>query len=370
MWARLRAMASSNAAGASRRPRAGGLPLIQCWLAAKPLPCCSGRAFLSARSRLQSPSPRRWLGALRRRQLPLRCRLARDHRLQSTACRDRSCAVSSSPIRWLYRPLHPCASGPRDHDPITMNPTRGGIDAEGATSRARSDGACIREQPSSTTSRARRAGAASAGDLGRASTPFLPRPVDLDRRRKVDGRATRVRRLDHAELGGTTPTGARTARPLELIFDIPTLIDTCSRAVTLFPGAVISNRKRRRARHGFFAAELARCGRPLPIEIDGIGAIETGRVRLAPRGQRAMACTIMSKDRGRKGKNRKKTGRRPTGAACNWLVGAAPPDAAGCLRSKHARDPIDLPGAAARIRSSGRCRSRACRGASSRFASV
>ena len=60
-----------------------------------------------------------------------------------------------------------------------------------------------------------------------------------------------------------------------MIFDIPTLIETCSRGITLLPRRRDRHRHAGGRRHGLQAA-AAGCGAGdvVRIEIDGIGAIE------------------------------------------------------------------------------------------------
>ena len=60
-----------------------------------------------------------------------------------------------------------------------------------------------------------------------------------------------------------------------MIFDIPTLIETCSRGITLLPGRRHRHRHAGRRRHGL-QRRRSGCARGdvVRIEIDGIGAIE------------------------------------------------------------------------------------------------
>ncbi len=59
-----------------------------------------------------------------------------------------------------------------------------------------------------------------------------------------------------------------------MIFDIPTLIETCSRGITLLPRRRHRHRHALGRGHGLHAAALAARRRLVRIEIDGIGAIE------------------------------------------------------------------------------------------------
>jgi 2-keto-4-pentenoate hydratase/2-oxohepta-3-ene-1,7-dioic acid hydratase in catechol pathway len=64
------------------------------------------------------------------------------------------------------------------------------------------------------------------------------------------------------------------AQTRDLIFDIPTLIETCSRGLTLHPGDVIATGSPAGVGMGFDPPRWLRPGDVVRIEIDGIGAIE------------------------------------------------------------------------------------------------
>ena len=61
---------------------------------------------------------------------------------------------------------------------------------------------------------------------------------------------------------------------LNMIFDIPTLIETCSRGITLYPGDVIATGSPAGVGMGFDPPKWLHSGDVVRIEIDGIGAIE------------------------------------------------------------------------------------------------
>jgi 2-keto-4-pentenoate hydratase/2-oxohepta-3-ene-1,7-dioic acid hydratase in catechol pathway len=60
----------------------------------------------------------------------------------------------------------------------------------------------------------------------------------------------------------------------DLIFDIPTLIETCSRGITLLPGDIIATGTPAGVGMGFSPPKYLGAGDVVRIEIDGIGAIE------------------------------------------------------------------------------------------------
>ena len=60
----------------------------------------------------------------------------------------------------------------------------------------------------------------------------------------------------------------------DLIFDIPTLIETCSRGITLYPGDVIATGTPAGVGMGMTPPQYLKSGDLVRIEIDGLGAIE------------------------------------------------------------------------------------------------
>jgi 2-keto-4-pentenoate hydratase/2-oxohepta-3-ene-1,7-dioic acid hydratase in catechol pathway len=59
-----------------------------------------------------------------------------------------------------------------------------------------------------------------------------------------------------------------------MIFDLPTLIETCSRGITLHPGDVIATGTPAGVGMGLRPPQWLRHGDVVRVEIDGIGAIE------------------------------------------------------------------------------------------------
>ena len=60
----------------------------------------------------------------------------------------------------------------------------------------------------------------------------------------------------------------------DLIFDIPTLIETCSRGITLYPGDVIATGTPAGVGMGLTPPTFLKTGDVVRIEIDGLGVIE------------------------------------------------------------------------------------------------
>jgi 2-keto-4-pentenoate hydratase/2-oxohepta-3-ene-1,7-dioic acid hydratase in catechol pathway len=84
---------------------------------------------------------------------------------------------------------------------------------------------------------------------------------------ELDGTKTRVRCWVNGEL--------RQDGPVEnMIFDIPTLIETCSRGITLYPGDLIATGTPAGVGMGMKPPRYLKAGDVVRVEIDGLGAIE------------------------------------------------------------------------------------------------
>ncbi|HEU0204887.1 MAG TPA: fumarylacetoacetate hydrolase family protein [Burkholderiaceae bacterium] len=103
--------------------------------------------------------------------------------------------------------------------------------------------------------------------LGKSFDTFCPMGPWLADANDVDGRATRVRCWVNGELRQDAPT-------TDLIFDIPTLIETISRGITLYPGDVIATGTPAGVGMGMNPPQWLRSGDRVRIEIDGIGVLE------------------------------------------------------------------------------------------------
>jgi 2-keto-4-pentenoate hydratase/2-oxohepta-3-ene-1,7-dioic acid hydratase in catechol pathway len=104
-------------------------------------------------------------------------------------------------------------------------------------------------------------------DLGKSFDTFCPMGPWIVTADELDGRATRVRGWVNGEL-------RQEGRTQDLIFDIPTLIETCSRGITLLPGDVIATGTPSGVGMGFDPPRWLRHGDVVRVEVDGIGAIE------------------------------------------------------------------------------------------------
>ena len=109
-------------------------------------------------------------------------------------------------------------------------------------------------------------------DLGKSFDTFCPMGPWIVTADELDGRTTRVR-------GWVTPVGGSVALRQDglvrdLIHDIPTLIETCSRGITLHPGDVIATGTPAGVGMGCKPPQWLMHGDVVRVEIDGIGAIE------------------------------------------------------------------------------------------------
>jgi len=104
-------------------------------------------------------------------------------------------------------------------------------------------------------------------DLGKSFDTFCPMGPCIVSADELDGHDTRVRGWVNGEL-------RQDGRTKDMIFDIPTLIETCSRGITLYPGDVIATGTPSGVGMGFTPQRWLRAGDLVRIEIDGIGAIE------------------------------------------------------------------------------------------------
>jgi 2-keto-4-pentenoate hydratase/2-oxohepta-3-ene-1,7-dioic acid hydratase in catechol pathway len=104
-------------------------------------------------------------------------------------------------------------------------------------------------------------------DLGKSFDTFCPMGPWIVTVDELDGTKTRVRCWVNGELRQDGPTE-------NMIFDIPTLIETCSRGITLYPGDVIATGTPAGVGMGMKPPRYLKAGDVVRVEIDGLGAIE------------------------------------------------------------------------------------------------
>lgn len=103
-------------------------------------------------------------------------------------------------------------------------------------------------------------------DLGKSFDTFCPMGPWIVTADELDGARARLQCWVNGELRQAASTE-------ELIFDIPTLIETCSRGVTLYPGDVIATGTPSGVGMGMAPPRYLQPGDEVRICIDGIGEI-------------------------------------------------------------------------------------------------
>ncbi len=104
-------------------------------------------------------------------------------------------------------------------------------------------------------------------DMGKSFDTFCPMGPWIVTADELDGQHTRVRCWVNGDL-------RQDGRTEDLIFDIPTLIETVSRGITLYPGDVIATGTPAGVGMGLNPPAFLKAGDVVRIEIDGIGQIE------------------------------------------------------------------------------------------------
>jgi 2-keto-4-pentenoate hydratase/2-oxohepta-3-ene-1,7-dioic acid hydratase in catechol pathway len=103
-------------------------------------------------------------------------------------------------------------------------------------------------------------------DLGKSFDTFCPMGPWVVTPDEMDGRSTRVRCWVNGEL-------RQDGHTRDLIFDIPTLVETCSRGITLLPGDLIATGTCAGVGMGMDPPRWLRAGDVVRIAVDGLGEI-------------------------------------------------------------------------------------------------
>jgi 2-keto-4-pentenoate hydratase/2-oxohepta-3-ene-1,7-dioic acid hydratase in catechol pathway len=104
-------------------------------------------------------------------------------------------------------------------------------------------------------------------DLGKSFDTFCPMGPWIVTADELDGSRTQVRCWVNGELRQDAPVA-------NMIFDIPTLIETISRGITLYPGDVIATGTPAGVGMGMSPPRWLKAGDVVRIAIDGLGEIE------------------------------------------------------------------------------------------------
>jgi len=249
----------------------GALGLIESLALGERLPCASGARLPAEVVSLRAPLPRP------RRSLFCAGRNYRAHaaELATTVFRDSLPKEDLWPI--VFAKLGECVVGPFDavrlpgavsaqidyESELAVVIGRGGRDIPRSRAMEHVFGYTIVNDVTARDLQVRH----MQWDLGKSLDTFCPMGPCIVSADELDGRDTRVR-------GWVNGEPRQDAQTRDLIFDIPTLIETCSRGLTLYPGDVIATGSPAGVGMGFDPPRWLRAGDVVRIEIDGIGAIE------------------------------------------------------------------------------------------------
>jgi len=251
--------------------RQGALPLVDAAAAGQPLPALAGTVALGAVQLLAPvPAPRRNLWCVGRNYH------AHAKELRDTVFKDNAKAVDAWPIVFTKVPETVIGPGDAVRLPGAAVSTQIDYEAElaivigtGGRNIARADamrhiyGYTIVNDVTARDVQMRH----SQWDLGKSFDTFCPMGPWIVTADELDGTNTRVQCWVNGEK-------RQDARTTDLIFDIPTLIETCSRGITLLPGDVIATGTPAGVGMGLNPPRWLQHGDVVRIEIDGIGVLE------------------------------------------------------------------------------------------------
>ena len=248
----------------------GALPLIEQAAAGGTLPEPSGPAVALSEVRLEAPlpMPRRNLWCVGRNYH------AHAKELRDTVFKDSPVATDAWPI--VFTKVPECVVGPDatvrlpkaissqiDYEvELAVIIGRGGRDITRAEALSHIFGWTIVNDVTARDVQMRH----QQWDLGKSFDTFCPMGPWIVTADELDGTDTRVRCWVNDEL-------RQDGRTSDLIFDIPTLIETISRGITLYPGDVIATGTPAGVGMGLNPPRWLQSGDVVRIEIDGIGTL-------------------------------------------------------------------------------------------------
>ena len=252
--------------------RRGVLALIEALAAGEPLPPLADKAIACDAVRLEAPLP------LPRRNLWCVGRNYHAHakELAASVFKDNNADPQAWPI--VFTKVPECVIGPSDEVHLPGAAISGQIDYEaelavvigtGGKNIARADamrhvfGYTVVNDVTARDVQMRH----QQWDMGKSFDTFCPMGPWIVTADELDGTRTRVRCWVNGELRQDGPTE-------NMIFDIPTLIETVSRGITLYPGDVIATGTPAGVGMGLTPPRYIQTGDVIRIEIDGIGSIE------------------------------------------------------------------------------------------------
>ncbi len=255
----------------------GALPLVERAAAGEPLPAATGERMPLDDVRLEAPLPRP------RRNLWCVGRNYHAHakELRDTVFKASPSAVDQWPI--VFTKVPECVVGPGDtvrlpgaaissqidyEAELAVVIGRGGKNISRADALAHVFGWTIVNDVTARDVQMRH----QQWDLGKSFDTFCPMGPWIVTADELDGTDTRVRCW--VTPAGGQPELRQDARTTDLIFDIPTLIETISRGITLLPGDVIATGTPAGVGMGMNPPRWLARGDVVRIEIDGIGTLE------------------------------------------------------------------------------------------------
>jgi 2-keto-4-pentenoate hydratase/2-oxohepta-3-ene-1,7-dioic acid hydratase in catechol pathway len=250
----------------------GALPLIQATARGEGLPAASGARLPVSAITLMAPLPR-----------PLRSifcigRNYRSHAAELATTVFRDTVAGDDPWPIVFTKFGECVIGPHDtvrlpgaavttqidyESELAVIIGRGGRDIPAARAMDHVFGYTVVNDVTARDVQMRH----QQWDLGKSFDTFCPMGPWIVTGDEVDGAATRVRGWVNGELRQDGLTR-------DMIHDIPTLIETCSRGITLFPGDVIATGTPAGVGMGFKPPQWLKAGDVVRIEVDGVGVIE------------------------------------------------------------------------------------------------
>jgi 2-keto-4-pentenoate hydratase/2-oxohepta-3-ene-1,7-dioic acid hydratase in catechol pathway len=255
----------------------GVLPLVQMLARGESLPAASGARLPVSALTLQAPLPRPLRGIF----CAGRNYRAHAQELAATVFRDSLPQEDQWPI--VFTKFAECVVGP--HETVRLPGAhitaqvdyeaelavvigRGGINISRARAMDHVFGYTVVNDVSARDVQVRH----QQWDLGKSFDTFMPMGPWIVTADELDGRETRVRGWITSASGATELR--QDGRTSDMIFDIPTLIETCSRGITLYPGDVIATGTPAGVGMGFKPPKWLGPGDRYRIEIDGIGVID------------------------------------------------------------------------------------------------
>ena len=249
----------------------GAQTVIDRQVAGQPLPRSEGAAVALAEVRLEAPLPipRRNVWCVGRNYH------AHARELQASVFKDSAAKTDEWPI--VFTKVPECVVGPFDNvllpagvsEQIDYEAELGVIIGQGGKNIRSADalrhvyGYAVIDDVTARDVQMRH----QQWDMGKSFDTFCPMGPWIATADELDGLKTRVRCWVNGELRQDGPTE-------NMIFDIPTLIETISRGITLYPGDVIATGTPAGVGMGMKPPRYLKSGDVVRVEIDGLGIIE------------------------------------------------------------------------------------------------